>query len=475
MNIQAYKNKYHNDNGEGRFVDKWMESIKILPFTSNPSTAFDKKCSLQGVAGEFFRLWEGCGTLPIKIEHETLKGKLEAYLTTNGMSKSEIVQFYEIFKDVLFVDGNLNVTDSAFLKFQPYLPYNNSLAEKEQNKYKAGEIKLANYVFSMMKGDLAYPSQDADENLFIKVLRGALRGNGISSSSYTNSEKYYILPFVASSFKTDFNWLMEQEEIVKSKYLCLFFYFYACYGVTQSILAIKNKASEKPVPMYFMLALEKASANHDAVLRGWQKHFPQGCLEHLYGDIQAIDIINTLLVDDNGVVGLYPELLSKLQETPFMENKSNCEWILHQLHDDKIQMFSHRNSESADGYKEISLSVDSYEEFIIKLRHICIGMQSPSYTSRIKKKVTDLLGVRFLQTRRGYRVLTLDNEMLLFLIAMMTQNQKTKLEDMYKKFMSYGICFNRGTRLLVEDYLLKLNLLDRKSDSGEAQYVKVVL
>lgn len=72
-------------------------------------------------------------------------------------------------------------------------------------------------------------------------------------------------------------------------------------------------------------------------------------------------------------------------------------------------------------------------------------------------------------------MLVLDNEMLVFLIALITKGKRTKLEDMYKGFGNYGIVFNRGTKLVIENYLLKLNLLDRKSDSGEAQYVKVIL
>ena len=65
--------------------------------------------------------------------------------------------------------------------------------------------------------------------------------------------------------------------------------------------------------------------------------------------------------------------------------------------------------------------------------------------------------------------------MLVFLIAMLTKNKRTKLDDLYKRFVDYGIVFNRGSRIAIEAYLMKLNLLDRKSDSGEAQYVTVIL
>ena len=123
----------------------------------------------------------------------------------------------------------------------------------------------------------------------------------------------------------------------------------------------------------------------------------------------------------------------------------------------------------------VDTEVNSYEQFIEKLELLCITYQSQSYCSRLRKKVSDLLSIRFLQVRRGLHILTLDNEMLIFLIALFTQGKKTKLEDMYEVFHQYGIFFNLNTRTAIEELLLKLNLLDRKSDSGEAQYVTVVL
>ena len=137
-------------------------------------------------------------------------------------------------------------------------------------------------------------------------------------------------------------------------------------------------------------------------------------------------------------------------------------------------MFSGRKSEDGSIEKE-EIDEQYYEDFVSILEHLCTGLQSPSYISRMRKKVIDLMSVRFLQSRRGNFILVLDNEMLTFLIALFTKSKKTKLEDMYKQFNSYGIYFNRGSRIAIEEYLLKLNLLDRKSDSGEAQYVTVVL
>ena len=44
INIEAYNEHYHQS---GKFIDNWQEGIKLLPFNSNPTSAYDKKCGLQ--------------------------------------------------------------------------------------------------------------------------------------------------------------------------------------------------------------------------------------------------------------------------------------------------------------------------------------------------------------------------------------------------------------------------------------------
>ena len=312
-----------------------------------------------------------------------------------------------------------------------------------------------------------------NKNLFSKILQEALTSFGGTSEDVKRKD-YIVLPFIRNSFKNDLQWMLEQEEAVKIKYLHHLLHFYACYAVTQAIVRISAKdrnSCDAPVPFYFILNSERASVNHDAVVRGWSYHIPKSTLDKLYGKSQALDILNSVL---GGNVGFYNNVLEKLNETEFEDNRVLCNELLFKYQEEKRDVFNHRTSESGS-IEEIEIDVHSYDEFINTLEYLCTGLQSPSYVSRMRKKVIDLLSVRFLQSRRGNFVLTIDNEMLTFLIALFTKSKKTKLEGMYKLFNNYGIYFNRGSRLAIEEYLLKLNLLDRKSDSGEAQYVTVVL
>ena len=325
----------------------------------------------------------------------------------------------------------------------------------------------------MLSDELQNSGHSDTPNLFSKILQEALTPFG-GTTDEVKERNYTVLPYIKKTFEEDLNWMLEQEESVKVKYLHLLLHFYACYAVTQAIVRITAKDKQKediPAPFYFILNSERASVNHDAVVRGWSYQIPKSSLDKLYGKSQALDILNSVL---GGNIGFYNNIHEKLYETDFEDNRELCNELLSKYQEEKREVFNRRTSESGS-IEEIEIDVHSYEEFISTLEHLCTGLQSPSYISRMRKKVIDLLSVRFLQSRRGNFVLVLDNEMLTFLIALFTKSKKTKLEDLYKLFNSYGIYFNRGSRLAIEEYLLKLNLLDRKSDSGEAQYVTVIL
>lgn len=471
IDLEAYNEHYHQG---GKFIDNWQEGIKLLPFNSNPASAYDKNCGLHGTTGEFFRLWYNDGTKPIEdFEKSAVEPVKEYLINQKQMPTTQVQEFVRMMRDIMFINGNLNITDSAFIKYMPLVPNDERISIKDRKKYNDGQKKLANYLYSMLSDEMQIYGHSETPNLFSKILKEALTPFcGLSDDA--KERDYIVLPYIKKSFEGDFCWMLEQEESVKIKYLHLLLHFYACYAVTQAIVRIttKTKQSEDlPVPFYFILNSERASVNHDAVVRGWSYQIPKSALDKLYGKSQALDILNSVL---GGNVGFYNNIYEKLIQTDFEDNRELCNELLLKYQEEKREVFNRRKSESGS-IEEIQIDVHSYDEFISTLEHLCTGLQSPSYVSRMRKKVIDLLSVRFLQSRRGNFVLVLDNEMLTFLVALFTKSKKTKLEDLYKLFNNYGIYFNRGSRLAIEEYLLKLNLLDRKSDSGEAQYVTVIL
>ena len=471
IKLAAYKEHYHDK--DGKFIDNWQKGIRILPFTSNPTSAIDKNGGLAGATGAYFRMLEIEDIQPIEDFRETEMLVKSFLVEKRYMDEGQADEFIKILRDIMTVNGTLNVTDTAFLKYIPLVPNDDLISEKNRKKYRAGQTKIANFLFSMTVENFAISDQDS-KNIFTQLLKDAMSSNisGLGKKKDLDEENYYILPFVKKSFNEDLKWLLKQDTAAIVRYIHLLLHFYTCYAILQALpnLSYKKLDTSKPTNYYFILKSEKVSVTHDAIEK-WKEILPKQYLDKIFGRSQALDILNCILGHD---IGFYNECIELLSQTPFEENKENCEELLRLYQEEKREVFSRRNSESAS-IDEISTNVDSYNEFVCKLEQLCRGLQSPSYISRMRKKVVDLLSMRFLQLRRGNYLLVMDNEMLVFMIAMLTKSKRTKLEDLYKRFVEYGIVFNRNSRIAIEAYLLKLNLLDRKSDSGEAQYVKVIL
>jgi DNA phosphorothioation-dependent restriction protein DptG len=227
------------------------------------------------------------------------------------------------------------------------------------------------------------------------------------------------------------------------------------------------------VSLCFLLSTEKASLNSEAILNGFMSKISKENLSYLFAKVQALDIVNCLLKNDNTM--LYSQIIEKLSETSFEENKNVCIKVLKNYYENKKSILAKRQNAQELEFGDDFFCLENYEDFINKLEKLCVSSISKEYTTKLPNKIYDLLNIRFLQQRRENKVLVLDNEMLIFLIALFTKSEKTKLTDVYRRFNDYGICFSRNTKLAIESLLLKLNLLDIKSDAGEAQYVRVIL
>ena len=53
--------------------------------------------------------------------------------------------------------------------------------------------------------------------------------------------------------------------------------------------------------------------------------------------------------------------------------------------------------------------------------------------------------------------------------------EKIRLNDLYKEYEFRGIYLDNSSKEYLQEFFTKLNLIDKKSDSGDAQYVKRIL
>lgn len=476
MNYEAYYDKF---TLAGKYHDAFQGCIRIVPFITNASQSiYDKSCGVIGVTGEFFRLWQG-GEDVVREVSQDVVDPVKTYLK-DKMGEDAISRIEPIVSDIMSLDDSFNVIDTSFFKYVP-VATSFEQGKRPNQRLQKGQRRVAEYIYSMVDAQKLPMERRESDNLFCQIIHEALENKAIPLSSAKDDDSigYYILPKVRDQFNQDFKWLLGHRNNITVRYIPLLLHFYACFSLMQIIprLDFKNKDlwdPDKPLVYYYMLASEHATAKSEAVLQGWSRFMKEDDLNLIFGRIQCLDILNLLL---NGPVGLYPELLSRLQQQDdFEAEKAALEELLGHYQTQKREALeSRQNAKNSLAKELVDPHVDSYEDFVQKLYDLCTNNHPAEYKTRFRRSLLDLMRVKLLENRRGYWVLTLDDEMLLFMIALVTKEQRTKIDEMYRLFTDYGICFNMATRNLIEKYLLKLNLLDRKSDSGEAQYVTVVL
>jgi len=477
------KSKKDKKTGElkAKFEDNFQTGKqKLLPFTLNPvsGSVYDGTCGLIGVAGEFYRLKTRSTIGPIYSAQEADKTLRKELKDKFKMPDDDIEHFISVFNDVMFENDTLNVIDLSFFAFVP-MKYFDSIHKgvKGIDKYKSGQSKMAEY-YASISDEMDVQLEANGKDLFCEVVNECLHKE--SFGGRTERDKYFVLPFIKKQFANDLKWLLTQSNNVIVKYLPLILYFYASYSIMQTLLFMNKRNWERPIDrpisIAFMLSSERASESQPAVRKGWSaaEHFPETFLNKMSAYAQALDILNSMFENQDELL-TFQEILARFKNMTFDdEAKSICENVLNTYQDFKYELLNGRDTEPHPIADKKEINVNSFEDFVNLLLDRCLTHQSIDYP-RMKTALYSLVKIKLFEKRREHNVLVLDNEMLLLLVAMIAKDMRLRVDDLYKGFQQYGIDLSYQTQKAIGDFLQKLNLLERKSDSGEAQYVRVIL
>ena len=87
------------------------------------------------------------------------------------------------------------------------------------------------------------------------------------------------------------------------------------------------------------------------------------------------------------------------------------------------------------------------------------------------------VGKKYFLKRRGQYgySLNITKDFLYLITALCVKEEKIKLNDLFKEYERRGLFFDRYSKEEIITLLNTWNLIDKKSDSGDAQYVKQIL
>ena len=441
---------------ETGLTNKQGVKYKLLPYAANEKTLVSE---FSGVVGAFSRI----------ISNKDLKDEFEVENFINDVA-DRISDYQddlskEYFKDIvrtMFIDND-NLVDFD-IKTINYISSTSS------------DEKIANFLYSTLfdeniKSNISKYYDRKVDNIMYKIVLDSLpelREKEIPIGEY----KCY-LPFVREQFIKDFKFLISQEELYKDSLKRLLEYYYMFY-VSQLVMKLESfedADTTKPDKLYYTLDWEKTGKTRTAYQFGWEKI--KNSTTSLFSHAVVLEMLNHNEINDQLGYKELAEIFNNMDEKEIESqlNELINEYISYAKHVKNWDGFKYENKEcNANGFNLVKklFSVIRYQ-----FENSSRGRASDAYKNWFVKFVQNNFGKR--RGRLGYNLNITEDDIILMTKLCINNQKKLKLNELFKEFELRGLFFDRDSKQKIVQLYEKLNLLEKKSDSGDAQYVKSIL
>lgn len=445
----------------------------VLPFqskrTDNLNTQFHK------MIGEYVR-----HITEIRVDEKAISNDLREFESEKNILSEHIASKIEFQDDearydfVRFIDEYL-FNQERMNTIHPYLfnfvPIEKSLTN-EFGKY-------ARFLQdTLLQSDAAitefFNQKDADDiltELIITNLDILTKKTGASTSQKGRYQS--LLDPISELYKNDLKFLSKHKEYFIQAFPQLTHYYAFMYSsqLLWNLEQYEKGSMQEVFPFYYAFEWESITKRRKAAdpLEGYK--FIQERAENLFPHIHALSQLSHNKLNDKYLeeepwsVMSYHEIFKKVTEkgedysSRFLMDVNN--WIADYASWAKVQQ------------PESAATLERAFETLFK----CVK-EGTSSTVAIKygKNIEDLGSSMFLKRRGsiGY-VLNLKHDFVLLLVAISVKDERIPLNQLYKELEKRGIALDYYSRQELVNLLDSHNILDKKSDSGDAQYVKPIL
>ena len=453
LNLETISSDFQfNKNG---LTHSQGEKYKLLPYVANEKNLISE---FSGVVGAFSRL----------ISNKELKDQFNVQEFLDEVSES-IAEYNgiatrEIFKDIvktMFIDGENLVNFD--IKTINYLSSTNA------------ENKLAKFLYSILfdselKEKVLKQYNSPVENILYKLVLKALPK--LKEKDFFGNEYKCYMPFIRELFIDDFKFIIKNEELYKNSLKRFLEYYYMFY-VSQLCMKLNRfeKAElDKVEKIYYTLSWEKTSKNRTAYKFGW--NLLKCNIEPLFAHAITLELLNHHGLNEQLGYKELAELYNSLDEEEINEQiKSVFNAYVNQIKYKNWTEFKpiNRNTQT-NGFSQVYKLFDAIEYQFIK------SSRTRAYEA-YRKWFINFVRDNFSKKRGplGYNLNITEDDIILMTKICIKDNIRMKLNTLFNEFELRGLFFDRDSKVKIIQLYEKLNLLEKKSDSGDAQYVRSVL
>lgn len=430
----------------------------LVPF----KTKGDKSeyIDFSGVVGAFSRILNET-SIRKNLTMEEIKNSLRSRVETQN--DDEFEKLFEIVKSLYFRNGKLVLSSAKTLAF---IECNTT------------QRQVAEYLYSLFVDDTDIKEKyqklekTEDVNALERFVFEAFEDNQLEEMKGFVKAKCY-LPYVREVFIEDFRVLLENIDFYKSNIQKLLSYYYMFY-VTQ--LAIKLRKFEKAdrnslEKIFLTLSWEGISKVRPGYEYGWNSVLDS--LSYMFSHSVVLQMISHNVEKKHyDYIGIYEKFNGSVDdEKVALEiqelNNRYKEWIPMDYGQCK--------------YSEVRSSCKTFNEIYRLFETVdfqFINGSRRSHYNRYNKMFIEFVQKNFGKRRGtlGYTLGVDENYIIMFTQIILRANKgKIKLSFLYDEFERRGLLFDRESRKKIAELLEKMNLLEKRSDSGDTQYVKSIL
>lgn len=223
-------------------------------------------------------------------------------------------------------------------------------------------------------------------------------------------------------------------------------------------------------PIYYTLSWESTSRNRTAYKFGWD--LLKNSVNSLFSHAITLEMLNH---HNLGVQLGYNQLAEvySLMEKEEIENQIEEVLVAYtgQIKDKLWSEFKvvDRDTET-NGFNKVYKLYDAIEYQFVKTSRT---RAYEAYRNWFVRFVYDNFSKK--RGPLGYNLNMTEDDIILMTKICIKDREKLKLNNLFEEFEKRGLFFDRDSKMKIIQLYEKLNLLEKKSDSGDAQYVRSVL
>ncbi|WP_404458413.1 DNA phosphorothioation-dependent restriction protein DptG [Oceanobacillus kapialis] len=446
--------------------------IDVLPFLSKRTRALRDR--FNKVLGDYVRNLNNLKLDSSSIKRQEFKvSEEENEFSEHIADKVEFSSEDDKHDFVRFLDQYLFNKEEIKL-IHPYLFNYIKVEKKDKNEYS----KYAQFMSDTLvinKQELMSVFNNKETNDIMTEL--VLSQLDILKETEEKERKYMpLLKPLSQLYQEDVVYLSKYKDYFLTSFP-LITHFYVFMYTCQLVVKFERFTSanyEKLDPLYFTLEWESLSKRRKAADHLESFRYIKGRLENLFPHIHTLShlshnkanaSIEEIESREKSInVLTYTDIKSLVDKGELNEEKlfeEIKEWI--QMYSD---IFNIEHQATSTNLSE------AMEELFNRLK---TGMSS-TVSKKYGGNVEDLGANQFIKNRGSLgQVLNIKHDFLLLLTAVSVKDTRIPLNELFNQFEMRGIVLDRYSKKEVVKLLDNLNIIDKKSDSGDAQYVKPIL